>query len=132
MRPGFLASCLLSPVLFMLSAAQAADTVSFADQILPMLEAQCGGCHMTGDEPGGLALIADMARPSLLKASSQQNALPIVAPGDPERSYLILKLEDRHLEAGGQGVRMPFGAPPLDDAFISQLRNWISQGAPDN
>ena len=49
-----------------------------------------------------------------------------VEPGDPDNSYLIRKLE------GGpniNGQQMPFGGPPLDQAVIDDIRQWISDGA---
>lgn len=51
-----------------------------------------------------------------------------VEPGDPENSYVIIKLEGRQ----SVGARMPLGAPPLDDIDLTNIRNWISQGAQNN
>ena len=47
-----------------------------------------------------------------------------VAPGDPDNSYLIQKLEGT-----APGAQMPFGGTPLDPAIISNIRTWISNGA---
>jgi hypothetical protein len=56
-------------------------------------------------------------------------ALQRVAAGNPDDSYLIRKLE------GGPdigGSRMPQGGPFLDQAIIDQIRQWITDGAPNN
>ncbi len=109
-----------------------AETVLFSKDIVPVLEARCASCHMTGEEPGNMALIADMAHASLLQLSQQVEDMMIVQPGDVAKSYLILKLEGTHLEAGGEGARMPLAAPPLTKAQVKQIQDWIANGAPNN
>ena len=58
-------------------------------------------------------------------ASSQVPELNRVEPGDPDNSYLVQKLEG----TAAQGVQMPFGGPPLDQALIDDIRQWIADGA---
>ena len=48
-----------------------------------------------------------------------------VEPGDPDNSYLVQKLEG----TAAAGAQMPFGGPPLDEALIGDIRQWISDGA---
>jgi hypothetical protein len=60
--------------------------------------------------------VASRGRPGILK----------VAPGDPENSYLIHKLEGR---PGIVGVRMPMNGPYLTDGQIRIIRRWIELGA---
>ena len=48
-----------------------------------------------------------------------------VLPGDPERSYLIRKLRGE-----GPGDAMPQGFPPLPEATIHMIEDWIRRGAP--
>jgi hypothetical protein len=63
-------------------------------------------------------------------ASIQKAALQRVAPGDPENSYIVHKLEGR---AGITGLRMPLTGPPyLTDGQILVIRRWIEIGAPNN
>jgi hypothetical protein len=52
-----------------------------------------------------------------------------VVRGDPDGSYLIQKLEGA---VGIVGEQMPFGGTPLTTGEISTIRQWITQGAPDN
>ena len=51
-----------------------------------------------------------------------------MAPGDPNNSYLIQKLEG----TASVGAQMPLGAPALDQANIDVIRQWISDGAIDD
>jgi len=60
-------------------------------------------------------------------ASRQRQDLLRVAPGDPDNSYLIHKLEGR---TGIDGLRMPRSGPPyLTDGQVSIIRRWIELGA---
>lgn len=116
----------------MASAAGAAPPVSFARDIVPVLKMRCATCHLTGKEAGNLALHPAAAFRSLVKAKSVEAALPRVAPGAPDRSYLMMKLDGTHLAGGGTGVRMPMGAAPLDAPTRDRFRAWIAAGAPNN
>jgi mono/diheme cytochrome c family protein len=93
---------------------------------------RCSGCHdgsapPTGALPGSMDLRAGNTHASLVDvASQQQPALLRVAPGDPEGSYLVHKLEGR---AGIGGSRMPLGGPFLDAATLDAVRAWIEAGA---
>jgi len=88
------------------------------------------GCHTgpTGDTlPGGMDLTsADASFDSLVGVSSLQvPALSRVEAGDPDNSYLVQKLEG----TADEGAQMPFGGPPLDQAVIDDIRQWIADGA---
>ena len=113
-------------------AAFAADPVSFAKDIAPILKNNCATCHLTGQEAGGMALYPGKAYEFLVNVPSQESKLLRVKPGAPDKSYLIAKLMGTHLDAGGSGTRMPFGAPPLPDQTIQLIRDWIAAGAPNN
>jgi hypothetical protein len=52
-----------------------------------------------------------------------------VAPGDPDDSFLVLKLEGKL--AAGEGVQMPLVGGPLPAAAIDTIRRWIAAGAPE-
>jgi hypothetical protein len=62
-------------------------------------------------------------------ASIEQPALKKVAPGDPDHSYLVQKIEGA---ASISGARMPFGGPFLAQSEINLVRAWIAQGALNN
>jgi len=86
----------------------------------------CAICHSGAAAPLGLRLDAAAAYAMLVNAPSVEvPALLRVAPGDPDGSYLIHKLEGR----AAVGARMPLDAPPLADATIQVIRQWIIDGA---
>ena len=117
----------------MISGAVEGESVSFEADLLPVLKARCAMCHMTGKEPGGMALTPDNAWPDLVS----QDALGAagwqrVAPGDPDASYLMHKLWGSHRSVGGSGSRMPMHQPALPKSVQEQFASWILAGAPDN
>ena len=86
------------------------------------------GCHSGANAPLGLRLDATSSFGLLVGVSSGQTpAVLRVAPGDPDNSYLIQKLEGT--AAGG---RMPLNATPLTQAQINVVRQWITDGAIDD
>ena len=95
--------------------------------------AACIQCHnAVGSRfAAGLNLEASVAYANLVGvASTQRPELRRVAPGDPQTSYLIDKLEGR---AGIVGQRMPRTAGPfLTEGQMLVIRRWIEIGAPNN
>ena len=85
-------------------------------------------CHGTA-RAAGLDLSAGGAYASLVSvASANEPAFLRVSPGDPENSYLVIKVEGRQTV----GSLMPIGGTPLDDIDLANIRNWIAQGAQNN
>ena len=109
-----------------------AGAPSFSRDIAPILKTRCATCHLTGKEAGNVQLIPATAYANLVGVKSAESPLVRVAPGKPDASYLIRKIEGTHIAAGGKGARMPFGAPPLPAAQIALFRTWIAQGAKKN
>jgi hypothetical protein len=88
------------------------------------------GCHTgpTGNTlPNGMDLTdADASFASLVGVLSLEDAnFMRVEANDPDNSYLIQKLEG----SASTGAQMPFGATPLDQATIDNIRTWITNGA---
>jgi len=52
-----------------------------------------------------------------------------VKPGDPDDSYVVLKLQG---DPRIVGERMPFGGPYLSASDIQAVRDWIAAGAKDD
>lgn len=90
----------------------------------------CTNCHTNqGRNPaGGLNLLGDAAYASLVGVASRAKPTATrVAPGDPDNSYLLQKLEGA---SGIVGLRMPFNGPPyLTEGQILIIRRWIQLGA---
>lgn len=68
---------------------------------------------------GDNALLDRLFAPSL-----QQPDLNRVEPGEPQQSYLYLKLVGGHLAEGGAGARMPFERE-FSDRDRETIRSWI-------
>lgn len=113
------------------------ETASRAD-VQEILGRSCaiGGCHASAPGAGGLALPpADAAWiDSVVGVKSQENpSMDLVAPGDPERSWLVYKIAgdlcgftcDPKLGCGGQ---MPFGQQ-LSEQERGVILAWIRHGA---
>jgi len=93
----------------------------------------CVTCHTNvGRTPsGGLNLAHDVAYDQLINVASRAkpDAMRVI-PGDPDRSYLVHKLEGL---GDIVGRRMPFNGPPfLTDGQILIIKRWIAIGAPRN
>jgi hypothetical protein len=106
----------------------------------------CAGCHAGAAPSAGLDLSdIRLVRDKAAASARCSDALPILAPGDPSRSYLFLKVSDTAACAVGRtscgaddaqaacrlGQRMPRGLPPLPDSEIEEIRQWLVAGAPD-
>jgi hypothetical protein len=86
----------------------------------------CVACHAGATAPLGLRLDSVNSYALLVGVpSAQEPSLQRVAPGDPNNSYLIRKLEG----TASQGGRMPLNGTPLSQADINVIRQWITDGA---
>ena len=87
------------------------------------------GCHAGPAPAQGMNLSVGQAYANIVNITALQGGGSFIRiiPGDPDNSYLVQKVEGT---AGG--ARMPFGAPPLSTALIQDLRDWVSDGAPNN
>lgn len=124
-----------------ISACEHADPVGAGeDSVRPRLQSiqenvfspSCAvsGCHAGPSPQQGLNLSAGRAHENLVNVrSNERPALFRVAPGTPDSSYLIQKVEGR---SSIVGERMPLGGKPLSQEEINALRIWIERGAPEN
>lgn len=125
-----LAACSGSPEGGETSPQPTAEKSLYQAEIAPLFAANCATCHLTGQEAGNMALIPAKAIESLVGVPSvEAPGLVQVVPGDPDASYLVMKLEGTHVANGGTGAQMPFGAPPLPRESITKIRQWIAEGA---
>jgi hypothetical protein len=84
-------------------------------------------CHGTARQ-AGLDLTTGASYANLVNVRATSEPLVRVIPGDPNGSYLVIKLEGRQ----SVGSRMPQTGAPLDSIDLTNIRNWISQGALNN
>lgn len=88
------------------------------------LDQLCTGCHSGASAPRGLDLRPEFAFDKMVgQPSAERPSMALVAPGQPDLSYLIVKLEGG---AGMKGRRMPRGRPARPQAEIDILRDWIT------
>ena len=100
-----------------LAVSPAVTTVSFENDIFPILTARCAfaGCHVAGG-PDNL----DFSTYQSLKKGGDDGL--VVIPGNPNESDII-----EEIVSG----RMPPGGPPLTEAQIQLFIDWINEGAMD-
>jgi len=91
--------------------------VSFAQDILPILQENCPRCHGTSRQSADLKLNTH----ENLMLGSEDGA--VVIPGNSAESILL-----EMIRAGA----MPKGGTKLSDADIQLIADWIDAGAPDN
>lgn len=86
----------------------------------------CITCHAGAAAPQGLRLDRDNSFSNLVGIpSSEASSILRVAPGDPDNSYLVQKIQG----TASSGQQMPLGGPPLPQATIDVVRQWIADGA---
>ncbi|HEU4728570.1 MAG TPA: hypothetical protein VFT22_11785 [Kofleriaceae bacterium] len=111
------------------------QNVSFSKQLQPIFDASCSGaqCHDASQPASGLQLTAGTSYGALVGPSSTEapcTGYRLVAPGQPDQSYLVFKLQGSG--ACTSGSRMPKGAAALSAAQLQLFRDWIANGAPNN
>ena len=95
-------------------SADSHTAVSFADQILPILEARCTECHSGESAESGLKVDTYDG----LMAGSEYGT--VIEAGDPDGSLLIEMIVAGDMPEEGDLV------PPEE---IELLRTWIAEGA---
>jgi hypothetical protein len=108
------------------------DGVSFVNEVEPILAGTCTGlgCHGFPAPAEGLDLRTGVAYDALVGVpSSECGNRMLVAPGQPQASYLLDKLLGVNLCFG---TPMPKAAPPLSAGEIATISEWICRGAQNN
>jgi hypothetical protein len=103
--------------------------VSYAAHLEPLVVAHCLGCHESEEAKAKLVLDPGMGYERLVgPRSGQDPEMALVEPGDPERSYLWLKLQ--HVTEKGKGMpRTLTGSKKLRESELELYRRWIEGGA---
>lgn len=97
-------------------------TVSFADEIAPILRANCLACHNAQAPEGGLVLETPQ---TILKGGE---AGPVVVPGKGGESRLLM-LASHQAEPVMPPADNQVGARPLTPEQLGLVKLWIDQGA---
>jgi WD40 repeat protein/mono/diheme cytochrome c family protein len=96
--------------------------VSFYEQIRPIFQAQCHGCHQPARD-NGKYVMTDFAK---LVAGGESESAAIIAE-KPDESYLIGQITPKDGQA-----EMPKGKKPLSDVEVALIRRWVAEGAKDD
>ena len=92
-------------------------TVSFANDVLPILQSRCVNCHGGNEIEEGLLLRSHAE----VMAGSDNG--PVIVPGDAANSLLVELVAT---------MEMPKRGPKLTPPQIQLITDWVNQGAPDN
>ncbi len=94
--------------------------VSYHNQVRPILQANCYGCHQPARDMGGYAMVQFHAL-----IGTGESGDPAVVAGNPDASSLI-----ELITPDESGVaEMPQDEPPLTEQEVLLIRQWIEQGA---
>lgn len=123
-------------------------TLSFQKDVIPILQTNCAksACHGSSlGKNNGVYLgtpegpvDASRVHGALVNVTSPTApALQFVTPSDPDKSFLLRKVDGDLCMIEAQcgrncGLSMPKEAPPLDVASRDVIRRWIAQGATNN
>ncbi len=93
--------------------------IDFNTQIKPLFNQKCIVCHGGVRRQGDFSLLF---RQDAL--ANNKSGKPAIIPGDPDGSEMIKRIIHTDSEE-----RMPYKQPPLSNAEINTLRQWIKEGA---
>lgn len=86
------------------------------------------GCHLGANAQQGLDLSEGESHGNLVGVDSRQiPSLKRVDPGNPNDSYLVMKIEG---DSRILGQRMPLGGQALSSGQIQLVRDWIASLEP--
>ena len=123
-RWGMLA--LAATALLAVSACERTPTVSYQKDVVPILDKHCKSCHVPG-QPGYVVSGFELGSYDTLMKGTQFG--PVVLPGDPLTSVLVMLIEGRV----DPSLEMPHGgaSTPSQDEILT-IRRWVEQGAKNN
>ncbi|GAC1562797.1 MAG: hypothetical protein NVS3B10_20010 [Polyangiales bacterium] len=110
---------------------------SFKDDVVPIIQMSCAltACHASKESNLGIFLAYDPVQLyAELQKTSPTSMTPFVVPGDPSKSYVVLKLEGMQSVEAAKCANMTCGTvmppdAPLPDAKIKVFKDWITAGA---
>jgi hypothetical protein len=93
---------------------------------VPILDKHCKACHVQG-QAGYVVSGFELGSYETLMKGTQYG--PVVLPGDPLTSVLVMLIEGRV----DPSLKMPHGgASTPTEAEILTIRRWVEQGAKNN
>ena len=108
-----------------LSPNPSGGTPHFAQDIQPIFNAACAGCHSGSHPAESLPLNSGSAYANIVNIpATEEGSTMLVTPGDPARSYLYQKIT----ESARFGDEMP-PEGGLSSREVAAIRAWIQNGA---
>jgi hypothetical protein len=107
----------------------------------------CTYCHYEGSpDPPALEKMFDPEEGLIGKPAAFRGDIDLIVPGNPDASFLVMKVEGRGpgevgtdasaleavLPSSEIGAPMPREYEPLSEAQVALVRQWIAEGAKDN
>jgi mono/diheme cytochrome c family protein len=99
--------------------------MSFAEDVMPIFLGRCVSCHQPGGEGAQNSGLDLTSYAGVMKGTKFG---PMIIPGDPESSNLMVLLDWR----ASPELRMPHGKKQLSSCDRNAVRSWIREGAKDN
>jgi len=117
----------LMPILLIMMAGCAREeTISFSQDVRPILDQNCIACHQEGGEGMEASGFSMMSYDDLMRGTKFG---PMVIAGDSAGSNMIVLMEGR----ADPSISMPHGSMKrVPKADIDTIRAWIDQGAKNN
>lgn len=103
-------------------SSASAEPISFADDVMPILQIRCLECHKPGAEGFEQSGLDLRSHEGIMKGTKHG---PIVVPGDSLMSNLNVLVEGR----ANPALRMPHNNKRLTRCEIDTLRRWVNHGA---
>jgi hypothetical protein len=114
-------------IVSLLPACATQQTISYHQDVYPLLEANCLECHRPPEGEGYLKTGLNMESYRSLMQGTVYG--PVIIAGNSRRSILNMLVEGR----ADASLRMPHERnEPLTQRQIAILRHWVDQGARDN
>jgi len=102
---------------------------TFSTTVQPIFDRECVKCHDTKHRKAKLDLSQGESFGAIVNVPSKEEPGTVrVKPGDPDKSYLWLKLEHKTSEGDGMPKGF-FSSGKLSQKDMEAIRAWITAGA---
>jgi len=115
-------ACVVPNGLGFVASKAPSEAVSYYQDIRPILQANCQGCHQPAKNKGGYVM-TDFQK---LLAGGEKDGVAII-PGNVAKGALLEQITPLNGTA-----EMPKNKPPLPEHEIALIRRWIGEGALDD
>lgn len=118
--------CAVAVGFAVLAGCSGDDVMSYSKHVRPILDKHCKACHVPGQSGYVISGFELSSYDTLMKGTQYG---PVVLPGDPLTSVLVMLIEGR----ADPSLKMPHGnASKLSEDEVATIHSWVEQGAKDN